>query len=117
MNILVKQCQTCKQELPVTNFCKNGRSKDGYNYHCKSCVKAYQLSIKDKLKVYQREYQKQYKAEHKEELYAYTAEWQKNNREKVRAYVKKSNAKRGDKFRAYMKEWRLRKKLEKQNDK
>jgi len=131
MNMLFQKCVTCKQELPLDSFCKNIRSANGYNYQCKSCVKVYQLSIKDKLKAYQHEYQKVYQANHREELDQYNSEWRKKYPEKCRAYTAKSNAKRADAKKAYekayqaanrekiaarMKQYRLRKKLEKQQN-
>jgi len=89
----IKRCQTCKQELPVTNFCKNNRSKDGYNYHCKPCVKVYQTSIKDRLQAYQKEYQKKYRVENKESLYEYIKNWTIANPEKAKASHIKASAK------------------------
>jgi hypothetical protein len=112
----LKCCATCKQQFPLANFSKNKRAADGYHWTCKSCIKTYQQSVKDKLKAYQHDYQKQYKAEHKDELNEYLKDWQKNNREKVRGYVKKSNANRKDKLRAYHQAYRLRLKLEKQQN-
>ena len=32
-----KKCSCCGQVLPIENFYKNNRSKDGYAYTCKEC--------------------------------------------------------------------------------
>lgn len=120
MNILTQQCCNCKQELSVENFCRNKNSKSGYHWTCKACIKEYQLSKKDELKVYQQEYQKQYRIENKEILNKRASKWSKDNPERHRAAVNRSNAKRKDKLKEYMKEYgkvyRLRKKLEKQQN-
>lgn len=34
-----KECAKCKKTLPITNFSKRLRSKDGYQFSCKDCDK------------------------------------------------------------------------------
>jgi hypothetical protein len=103
----MKYCSKCDTTKPIEQFCKTKRSADGHSYTCKSCIKEYQLSIKDKMKEYQRNYQPQYKAEHKTELkeylkeyqrgpgkekhYAYIAKWRAANPEKVKEFIRISN--------------------------
>ena len=36
-----KVCNTCKEHLPLSEFCKHKRIKDGLNTICKSCKKEY----------------------------------------------------------------------------
>ena len=36
-NVLTKKCSKCGRELPISEFYKNNRTKDGYCYYCKSC--------------------------------------------------------------------------------
>lgn len=36
-NVLTKKCAKCGRELPISEFYKNNRTKDGYCYYCKSC--------------------------------------------------------------------------------
>ena len=36
-NVLTKKCTKCGRELPISEFYKNNRTKDGYCYYCKSC--------------------------------------------------------------------------------
>lgn len=110
MNILFKKCVKCKQELPATNFCKYHRSKDGYAYQCKACIKEYQIANQEKLKAYQKAYQPGYKAEHKEELKAYLANYQKTvYKEKHLAYLKKWKAANPDKVKQYLATMKKRK--------
>jgi len=115
---ITKYCSKCDTTKPIEQFSKSKRSADAYSYTCKSCIKAYQLANKEKLKAYQREYQPQYKTEHKEELNQYLKKWQQANPEKSRAHVAASKAKNPEYYKAYSREWarkdRLRKKLAKQ---
>jgi hypothetical protein len=126
----MKRCHKCKIEQPLDNFVNNKNSKDGKHSACKSCVKIYQQSVKDKLRAYQQKYQSVYRTEHKEELLtylkeyqkeyqpsykqenygdllAYQQEWKAANKDKCIAYAKKSLAKPEvmAKKRAYMKEY------------
>jgi hypothetical protein len=99
----MKICIKCKTEQPLDNFVNNKNHKDGKHSTCKSCIKEYQQSIKDKIKEYQKEYQSVYRNEHRDKLMEYDVEWRANNREKVANYVKKSNAKNSQRQKDYMK--------------
>jgi geranylgeranyl pyrophosphate synthase len=112
-------CNTCKIEQPLDNFSNNKNAKYGKHWTCKSCIKAYQLKNRDKLKAYQHDYQKVYRVENKEKVIAYTKEWMANNRDKCNSYAKKSNEKNPQRMKDYMKVWNAKKKAEKlaqQND-
>ena len=37
-----KQCTKCNQVKPITDFHKMKSAKDGLNYQCKSCIRAYE---------------------------------------------------------------------------
>jgi len=37
----MKQCTSCKMTKPYSNFHKMSKSRDGYKYTCKDCVRAY----------------------------------------------------------------------------
>jgi hypothetical protein len=37
LTIKTKVCSKCKEEKPLSDFCKNSSSKDGYRANCKSC--------------------------------------------------------------------------------
>jgi exopolyphosphatase/pppGpp-phosphohydrolase len=110
----MKTCHKCKIEQPLDNFVNNKRSNDGKHSTCKSCVKEYQQSIKDKLRAYQHEYQAKYRKENAAELKEYTKQWQEENRDKTRAYALKSSRRPEAKLRqkeymrTYNKLWRQR---------
>ncbi len=36
-----KICSKCNQDLPIGNFCKFARSKDGFKAWCKTCSNSY----------------------------------------------------------------------------
>jgi hypothetical protein len=37
----IKRCSTCSDYKPVAEFCKNGRTKDGYQNVCRACKHEY----------------------------------------------------------------------------
>lgn len=38
---VTKVCSKCGRELPISNFSKNKKSKDGHHSYCKDCHKEY----------------------------------------------------------------------------
>jgi hypothetical protein len=34
----MKECRSCKQVLPYTDFCIKAHNKDGYSYYCRGCT-------------------------------------------------------------------------------
>jgi hypothetical protein len=101
---ITKYCSKCDTTQPIEQFCKTKRSADGHSWTCKTCVKAYQVANKEKLKEYQRNYQPQYKVEHKEKLLAYLREYQRGpGRQSQYAYLKKWRAANPDKVAQYRK--------------
>jgi hypothetical protein len=36
--LLTKQCAKCRQQLSVTKFSYDKRTKDGYKYRCNVCI-------------------------------------------------------------------------------
>jgi hypothetical protein len=43
----MKKCNCCEQLLNITNFNKNKRHADGYNYSCRSCFGKLKTPEKD----------------------------------------------------------------------
>ncbi len=80
-----KQCFTCKEVRPISEFHKSSRNCDGYAGKCKSCTseygKGYYRRNKEKILVRQRERQ--------EERSEYMRGWVAKNHEYVRAYQRK----------------------------
>lgn len=72
----MKTCISCNRTLPDENFCKNKRYADGLNSKCKDCVKAYRLTISDKIK----DGQKRYREENRDKINA----WRRENYQKLK---------------------------------
>ena len=105
-----RKCSKCKQLLPMTKFTRSKSSSFGYCSQCKDCVKAYQLTNKEKLKAYQREYQPQYKAEHREKLLEYLRNYQKTvGRARHLEYIEAWRAANPEKVKQYYKSMAERK--------
>lgn len=101
-----KQCSSCGEHKPLTEFSKQTSSKSGYRSLCKQCVSIrsalYYSKNSDKLKTKTREWY----AENKESASSYGKVW----REKNATYVKISKAeyekKNREKFRLAAAKWR-----------
>lgn len=110
-----KQCSKCKKIKLVSEFYRNSREKDGYNYQCKTCsnksIKIWQQNnlrrclkatkkwqknnsekVKEGAKRYRKnnaEYFREWRMNNRGKLKEYFKEWQKNNREKCRKATEK----------------------------
>lgn len=100
----MKECIKCKITKEYTFFYKDKKSKDGYKYKCKSCVKEYRLIYnklnQNKFKEYNynnREkisnQKKIYYVTNKEKFIPLQKEWKINNPEKLKIYEKKHRLK------------------------
>lgn len=49
--VKTKKCAKCHQELPVTEFWKDGRAKDGLNCYCKGCMKTFTSKARTRMKI------------------------------------------------------------------
>ena len=58
--IKTKKCSKCGRELPIDNFYKDNRTKDGLYSNCKECHSKYQQTNKQHYNQYQKEYNKQF---------------------------------------------------------
>jgi hypothetical protein len=85
---MVKVCTKCKIKKELTEFSKDKKTKDGYNYNCKSCNKEYREDNKDKIKEYQKEYQKEYDQANKDKRKEYYKEYREANKDKRKEYLK-----------------------------
>ena len=43
IDVAVKQCSGCGEMKPLTEYHRNQRTKDGYQYNCKECQKKTRL--------------------------------------------------------------------------
>ena len=49
--VKTKKCAKCHQELPVTEFWKDSRAKDGLNCYCKGCMKTFNSKARTRMKI------------------------------------------------------------------
>ncbi len=100
-----KECSKCKKVFPIEMYHNNKRTKDGYSYYCKRCLKEYsqryrkytegeveeRKEIRDKIKKEQSEFNKNvrkfekkmywqlYYEQHKEEIAEYKRQYRIRN--------------------------------------
>lgn len=83
-----KICYKCKIEKSVSEFHKNCRKLDGYDYLCKECRKEnaakYYKANKDKIN----KQNKNYYEFHKVEVYKRTSQYAKDNKELIKKFKK-----------------------------
>jgi len=65
-----KICCTCKNFLPISNFYKDGKRRDGLKTECKNCVKTYLQKYKktDKYRAYISQYNKKYLEKNRDKI-------------------------------------------------
>lgn len=72
-----KICKKCGQELPLENFSKNAKMKDGLQNHCKACASEYSRQIWQRKKAKRKEnelieFEKKYKVYTNRDLAKFT---------------------------------------------
>lgn len=82
----LKECGTCGRVLPVEQFSKNKRSKDGLNTKCKECAKQYHKQYYEENKEQLKQHCKQYYEENKEEIIQHNIQYQQENKEQLKQY-------------------------------
>lgn len=91
----MKKCSICQRYLDLVNFCKNKRSKDGYNYQCKTCV-----SNITKSETFKKKRRERYKLLPKKQRYQTDCQ-----REHKSLYDKKYRLLNKDKIKQHKKDW------------
>lgn len=84
----MKRCPKCGETKPFEAFSGSKKYKDGMNWCCKECVRAYS----------HKHYEK-----HKEAIQVRHAEYQRTHREQARVYSRRRYAKNPDYFREWAK--------------
>jgi hypothetical protein len=78
-----KICKRCKNDLDISNFHKDSKSKDNLKASCKKCIslynKRYNLININKHVLYLKEWQEK----NKDHIQKYTINYQNNNKEKI----------------------------------
>lgn len=77
----MKYCAKCRTLKSLDSYSSNRTTKDGLQYNCKACNKAYQEANAEKRAEYRREY---YQA-NRERLIAYWAEYREKHPDRVKA--------------------------------
>lgn len=72
-----KICKKCGQELPLENFSKNAKMKDGLQNHCKACASEYSRQLWKRKKAQKKEnerieFEKKYKVYTNRDLAKFT---------------------------------------------
>ena len=89
----MKTCTKCKVEKELKEFIKNKNNNGGLLHQCKSCVKVYRESNKDKAKAWRKA--------NKDEINAKRKIYEEANKDKVNAYQKAYREANKDKAKAY----------------
>ena len=92
----MKICTKCNIEKPLTEFCKDKKTKDGLRSQCKSCEREYKKEYRKQNKERIKESDRKYREKNKERL----KEKAKNYREQNKELIKE----RGKKYRERNKE-------------
>lgn len=93
MSIVAKQCNTCKQMLPLSAFHKRPTNRDGLTCRCKQCTSAYSAAYREK--------KGEQHLSRRRELYAL-------RRDKERAILRERYAQDPEKYRELNRKYRER---------
>jgi hypothetical protein len=100
IELLLKTCNTCKEDRPRHLFAKRKTAPDGLQYKCKSCQKHYDQRTKP---IYDRNnaekraaYHKSYRIKNKDRLDQMYRTWRDNNKEQQREYYRRYVQKRSN---------------------
>lgn len=104
-----KICKKCGRELPISQFYKRKRNKDGLQIYCKECEKQYRKQYYIENKEVLAEKKKQYYTENKETIAERNKRWYADNKEVMAEYQKQYRQKNkkaiAEKMKQYMKQW------------
>ncbi len=102
----MKQCSTCKQLKPESEFSKDKSKADGLMSQCKECAKQYNkqwcTANREKVREYKKQYrkanrekelerQKRYREANHEQIRERMKQWRSANREQISEYKKQYN--------------------------
>lgn len=88
----LKVCFKCGRELPVEQFGKDNRSKDGLYSWCKECKSKYDKQYNEQYyqtnKQYYQQYNQQYNNNHKQQRQQYNKQYNNNHKQEIAQYNK-----------------------------
>jgi hypothetical protein len=115
-----KRCTMCKQILPLTEFSKNNKAKDGLCYYCRECnnkcKKEWYNNNPDKVKEYSKKYRydnidkvrekmKKYSLEYPDKCEESRKKWRKNNIDKERENNREWKKNNPEKYKESHRKW------------
>ncbi len=114
----MKICTKCQIEKDISEFYKNKRALDGYNYSCKECDKLFYNKNKDiikiKAKVYRelniekaKVYRKKYNSLSKEKKRLSNIKYRENNKDYIREYDRNYRTENKEKIKLYKKNYNI----------
>ena len=83
MNVLIKQCTSCKTQKEITEFYKDSHLKSGYASSCKKCISVRQKTFKENNKDYFKQYNKQYWIKNKKQMSLQSKKYYEENKENL----------------------------------
>lgn len=101
LDTAMKTCTKCKVEKELSEFSKSKRSKDGFQSHCKDCVKEYHQNSREKIA----EYQKQYQRGNRAKLYRKARQYRRDNCEKITEREKRYRRDNYEKIAEYQRQY------------
>ena len=90
----LKQCCTCRETKPVSEYSKSKNRSDGLSYRCKCCYKQYRAVNREKIL----ERKRQYYTENKEKIIEQNKQYYAENKEQKKQYYKQYRAKNREKL-------------------
>ena len=83
-----KKCSKCGRILPVDNFSKYNKAKDGLQGYCRECSSKYHQTYEQTNKEYLKRYKKEYRQTNKEHISRYQRQYYQTNKEHCSQYQK-----------------------------
>ena len=84
--IKTKKCGKCGRILPVDNFSKYNKAKDGLQGYCRECSSKYHQTYEQTNKEYLKRYKKEYRQTNKEHISRYQRQYYQTNKEHRNQY-------------------------------
>lgn len=91
---LSKVCTKCKEDKPLSEFCKHG---NGLYPSCRACNKAYKQANAERIRAY--------RLARREEEYAVNRAWAAKNKEKIARDARRYRAENAEKIKEYHRKW------------
>lgn len=94
--VFVKKCSGCEEMKSLNEFYKNGNTKDGFKYKCRTCIKNSE---------WYKKYHKKYREDNRERLREYRREYYNRNKEYFKKSAKEYRERNKEKIKERNKEY------------